>query len=198
LTDPFISAEELAAFLHDTEGGLVDDLAAISMDSACQVVRDYTKQTLDLVEDAELTVVIRSDGVDAILLPEMPVMEVTEVTQADRLSDGTYDEPETLTADVDYELGAAGILYRMQGESWTGKVVVTYTHGYENVPSSVQLVALSLAARLYRQMEKPGFDNEVGPNPGQVQAGLTAAERRVLDHYRDSNSYGHAEVPAES
>ena len=101
------------------------------------------------------TILLDGTGTDALLLPEIPVSAAGTVLVAG----GTV---------TDYVLNGNGILFRKQTGTdvdyteallpirWpTGRqnIQVTYSHGYESadLPRSVRMVALAVAARLVVQ-----------------------------------------------
>ncbi len=193
---PFVSAQDLSDLL--AQDVTADPRTVIALDSACQIVRSYLGQLVNLVEDDEVR--LDGSGQDALLLPELPVVEVTTVIE----SDGTTDT--TLTEDEDYIVGGAGILWRV-GQNWCyGKrnITVTYSHGWsvveppfslsdpdlETVPTDIRRVALEVAARSFAAAASGGLTSE---NIGDyaytksVQAaagGLLDGEMRMLDAYR--------------
>lgn len=110
---------------------------------ATEAIRNYCQQVISLVEDDEITLDVGA-GQDVLFLPELPVIEVSEV-----IEDG-----ETLTAgpDEDYQLGRYGVLHRV-GQNWREGVqivTVTYTHGYATIPEDVRDVATRAASRVYQ------------------------------------------------
>jgi hypothetical protein len=108
---------------------------------ASATIRNYCKQYLELVDDDVYTFDVRPARWN-LLLPELPVVEVTSVVE-----DG-----ETLTVDDDYELGLYGQLWRV-GRRWaagTQIVTVTYTHGYAEIPDDVVAVCTRAAARAFQ------------------------------------------------
>jgi hypothetical protein len=108
---------------------------------ATAAIRNYCKQYIELVEDDEYTFDVRPARWN-LLLPELPVVEVSTVVEDD----------EPLTVDDDYQLGNYGQLWRV-GRRWaagTQIVTVTYTHGYETIPDDVVAVCTRAAARAYQ------------------------------------------------
>lgn len=103
------------------------------LDAACDTVRDYVCQTLDVV--AGDVVNLHGSGTRALSLPELPVTSVASVTL-----DGE--------AVTDYTLDAYyGLLWRDDPGWWMrgDLYVVTYTHGYATVPNIYKRVAAVLA-----------------------------------------------------
>ena len=133
-----------------------DDLIVlISLDAACQAVRDALHRSLNYSTETEE--VLDGTGTDALVLKHRPVVELTEVVIADQDLDWEND--------VVVDAGA-GILYLTNGSWWPlhrQNITVTYAHGYAlneselpedadivRVPASIRLVALKLAAAIYR------------------------------------------------
>ena len=148
---PFISHEDLGAYLETTfTGGEL--LVKIALTGACEAVRRELYREVNLVEDDE--VVLDGNNTDALILPERPVHEVSNVTM-----DGEAVADEDLYLDIE-----RGILFLTSGAYWSrgkGNIELTYTHGYaldepdvdgtiERVPANIRLVALRLAAAVYR------------------------------------------------
>lgn len=174
-TASFINRSDLADYLHRPE--IVDDDAALmAVDAACATCRDFAGQLFNLVTDEEI--VLDGTGTDALLLPQLPVLDVTAVTVGET----------ALEAD-DYKLNGHGVLLR-PGATWPRlrqNVTVTYSHGYTTnaMPREIRMVALTLAARLFTQ--GPAVFEVLGAY--QVRyAGppmdLTNGERAILRKYR--------------
>lgn len=186
MSAPFISSEDLSDYL----GYEVDpDKAAISVDTACDVVRKTVEQDLSYAAGDE--VLLDSEGTDTLLLPESPVYSVSSVVVG-----GV-----TLTAGTHY------VLDREQGSIRTksyGQVflkgrqvyTVVYTHGYvsddseiglpadvQTWPSAIRMVALQLATRIYDQgivsQETVGGVSMSYATPEAIV--LTARERSLLE-----------------
>ena len=151
MTAPFISLDDLSDALG--EDVTTSDLAVIAIDSACQVIRDELGNTINLVEDEDIT--LDGRGRFRLILREPPVREVTSVE-----IDGTA----VATDDYVLEDGAVlkGMFLRRISDVWPiglGNIALTYSHGwdiaegseadFERVPSSIRRVALSLARRIY-------------------------------------------------
>lgn len=191
------TVEDLMAFLQIDEPHL--DSAVLGLRDASAAIRNYTRQYIELVEDDEIT--LDSSGGTRLFLPELPVVEVSEV-----IEDG-----ETLTTDDDYKLGQHGILHRI-GAKWKAGiqiVTVTYSHGYETIPDDITAIATRAASRSYQAGVKaaenegvPGivskslgdfsvsFGAESGGGVGEGVLGASAArllllsEKDILDRYR--------------
>jgi hypothetical protein len=135
----FITNSDLKAFMGYPS--LEEDKADLATDSACDLIRGATGQSFAQV-DGE-TVVLDGTGTDALLLPQLPVWEVTAVAV-----DGEELEAE------DYNFTGAGLLLRLDADVWTlGRqmVEVTYSYGVETVPAEIRALALTVATRLYQQ-----------------------------------------------
>lgn len=150
---PFIGKADLDNYL-----GRTTDLekAKIALDSACDSIRKAAEQELDYVE-GDTAVLDNVEGRDTLLLPETPVYEVTQlVGPAGALNLGSQYL-------LDKEIGA--VKTKLVGRNFLkGRQLytVTYTHGYASDPagkhadtqvwpSSLRMVALQLASRIYDQ-----------------------------------------------
>lgn len=162
--EPFISADDLAAYL-ETEIDAEALLTSIALDSACQTIRDYLGQDINLrrahSENYDGT------GFGALVLHQLPVIEVLQV----------FENDTELTVGTDYIVGDGGIIYRRGvGLPWwthgwcmgRQNITVVYDHGWaidesdvvesgsgddpavDRVPSDIRMVALELASRVLR------------------------------------------------
>lgn len=143
--DPFLTADDLTAYLKLPVALDPDDLGVrIALDAACSTIRETVDQLLDYVQDE--TILVDSNGTDTILLPELPVREVTDVSVAGvTLTEGT-------DYFVDFKQGA--LVTKGRGRRWLpgrGVVEVTYSHGWDSIPNAARIIALTLAARIYDQ-----------------------------------------------
>lgn len=107
------------------------------LESACDMARTYTGQEFTLVEDDE----VRLDGTgkDGLMLPQLPIVEVTEIVVED-------DDPLDLSEDV--YVGTAGILWRAYPCRWPlghGNIAVTYSHGYAAIPADLRQAIFEIA-----------------------------------------------------
>lgn len=152
---PFISIADLQEYL-----GLTADVerARIALDAACDTVKKISEQSLDFVADD--VVVLDSEGTDSLLLPEMPVYEVSSV-----VGPGAYSLVLGTDYVVDRESGTVQTK-RLTSKFLKGRQIytVTYTHGYVSDasvpglpsdviewPSALRMVTLQLASRIYDQ-----------------------------------------------
>ena len=167
--EPFITIEELSAYVHRSD--LTGDLKAeIAVGSACETLKDFLNQDMEATVDD--VAIVTSAGTDSLLLPQLPVRNVSKVeVRASR--------PDIVTQVVDpnsYWVDLRdGILWtRWPGAVWlrgNGMYQVTYSHGWSNpvhpsgdpasggvddatfepVPRTLSVLALHLAARIYEQ-----------------------------------------------
>lgn len=125
-----------------------DRRAIRSLDDASAFIRNYTHQTITTVE--EDVVALNGTGIVGILLPEIPVVGVTEVSLVtDWAESATPTVLETSTYRVDDRVG---LLVRGGCDVWDigiANVLVTYDHGYATVPEGIASVAYELAATNY-------------------------------------------------
>lgn len=119
----------------DLESFLQQDLteyqgeANQAIDMAVSVVETYCRRSFARVVDDEITLRWRP----SIVLPNPPVASITSV--------------EVDGAAATYEVDDWGNIWPTTRGS---EIVVTYTHGYANAPEAVRLVALRLAARVFK------------------------------------------------
>jgi hypothetical protein len=200
MTD-FCTVEQVENFLNLDISDDADNLASCeqAIDWATEDIKNYCQQYLEKVTDEEIT--IDFDNGNMIFLPELPVISVASVVEDD----------ETLTVTEDYKLGQYGILYRV-GQDWASGVqiiTITYTHGYETIPTDIVEVAVRSASRIYqaglRAKEHSGvtgvaslslgdysvsYGSEHGGGVGEGVMGASAArslllsEKDILDRYR--------------
>lgn len=191
----FISKTDLAAYLQRDATLLDDVLVGIALDSACQGIRDVVEQDLDYV--ANDVVYLDSDGEsDILLLPQLPVHKVTEVM---RVRD-SYILTEGTEYVVDTAMGAICTPWLYPGTRvpfLPGRKAykVTYSHGFASVepggettvplwPSSLRIVALTVAARIYDQglvsQETVGVIQTI--YSATEAAVLTNKERNLVEH----------------
>lgn len=181
MTLPFIGLNDINEYLRiDTD----DDMAIIACDAASEIVRGYADQTFTLVEDDE--VVLDGTGTPLLYLPERPIVTLDSVIQ--RNADLSVASAATLVSGADYILGEFGAVFLLNGAVWTEgrqNIYVTYSHGYDTVPSDVRMVALQIAARIYDvgqvENESTGSYSATYVKGG---AGLTDFESNVLYRYR--------------
>lgn len=146
----------LAGYLGVDPSELNVAQADLMLELASDEVRGYLAQHIAPPVDDDV-VELSGSGSPRLLLPELPVLDVSAVVE----TRGTTDT--TLVVDTDYrlELGAdsrVGILHRKGSyRRWTtNKVTVTYSHGYELeegsgggilLPGFIKSRVLAVAAR---------------------------------------------------
>jgi hypothetical protein len=118
----------------------VDSAAAeLALASASAVIRKWTRQTITRVADD--TAILRVIDCDELVLPQRPVVSVSEVkVNSLVLHDWVLS--------VDRLLRTGG-WHRLPGTTTypdPGLVQVTYTHGWEEIPDEVRAVCLDLAS----------------------------------------------------
>jgi hypothetical protein len=196
---PFISRDDLADIFGDPSIA-TSDAGQIAVDSACDTCRNEAEQTFNEVTDDEVT--LDGPGRDALLLPERPVTEVSEVSV-----NGVVV--------TNYVLNGNGVLFRKGTDpiidysdwAWLPKliwpvgrqnIVVTYTHGYADdlFPREVRIVALRVAERIFKQPTSAGITSETlgsysvsyATSQASQQDILTQGEKNILRKYKQSRS----------
>jgi hypothetical protein len=182
----FAEVDDLAAWVNTP---LNSDQALLAIQAASVACQTYTRQTLELVEDDEVTLVGNWSG--ELELPERPVVSVSAATINDFA--------------IDYLLRKNSLIFGTILETWIGPdpdmgewggptatVAVTYTHGFDPIPEAIRIATLMIAARI---VERP--DNPAGSVTGEtigsyaytigqqvVAEGLLDAERALLKQHR--------------
>lgn len=173
----------------------MDDLAAIcgpqpdaavaqaALDQATTAIQMATGQTLLATESTRL--LLDGEGADTLLLPELPVTDVSVV----RVEGIELDED-------DYEWSSTGLL-RLRG--WCRhfprrmqSVDVTYSHGFDPVPADLVLATAKIACRILAGGEVTGATldgvpithERVGSYSVSYNQGLTQTETAVVERYR--------------
>lgn len=202
MTTPLITVEDLGLFLRRSLTG--DAAAGIAVEAANAIVFAEVGE-LEFTSADDL--LIDGSGTDALLLPFIPVSRVRYVG----LVDPAGGPDEELEEESEWRLGDGGILYKMPMTfAWPNgraRVHVIYDHGFqmiepasgepdfaERVPSSLRLVALSIAARVYAagvvgvggvQSETMGkYSYTLSSTAGGSAGDLTTVERLVLSRFR--------------
>jgi hypothetical protein len=162
MPEPFISRDDLADHLHLPAGALDEDEAALqAVDAACDDLRDRTGQLFNHVADE--TILMDGTGTDALLLPQLPVEEVSSVVVQG------YESAEGYA----FALHDSGVLLRIWEPTGTvvasearwpkgrNNVELTYTHGYADAdfPRSIRMLAVRMAARFYQQAPGVVFES---------------------------------------
>lgn len=180
---PFISHEDLGAYLETTLNGS-DLIVLIALDGACEAVRQHLHRRLNLEVDDQI--VMDGNSTSALILPERPVHEVQA---ASVMLDDAAVADESLYLDVE-----RGLLWMTDGGWWSygkGNIALTYTHGYaltedavdgtiERVPANIRLVALRLAAEVWRSKGATTTGAVTGEHIGTYQYTQEVAAATVL------------------
>ncbi len=137
----FATVADIEAFLQveiDTPMQIASAQRALVEASAA--IRNYTKQTLERVDDEMIT--LDSPGGYRLFLPELPVISI----------DSVVEDGEMLAAVDDYKLGQHGILHRVDQKWAEGiqNITITYTHGYATIPDDIVAVCTRAASRGYQ------------------------------------------------
>ena len=171
----FADLAQLRDYLDDPTVDADSGVQALEM--ASDLIRGYTRQTIDLVEgDVE---VHDGTGHSRLLLRELPIVEITAVE--------VDDDPTT-----DWYATESGVLRRTKGVwPWNEKVEVTYTHGYAEIPGDIVAVTLQLAGRgvtnpqgIQREQIGNVSTTYTGGHVAGGTVGLTKGEMDILDRYK--------------
>lgn len=195
---PLATAAEVAAFLgYETAEELAEPGVELILELASNAVRDELGQRVDFVEDVEE---VMGQGSDLLLLPELPIVDVTGVTVPADV--GGVDEELTAAAgDYRLERGREGryAALRRLGGYWPRRpVLVASSHGYPlatdgppptptEVPGGIRLVVIRLALR--------NLTNPTGVRQEQVGRygatyDLTDVDRRELGPFYPGSKAG--------
>lgn len=148
-------------------------------------VRTYTGQTFDLVEDDEVTLQV-TDG--RVMLPQRPIVEVSEVTNASGtpIAGVTWRTTNPLRPTVAY------------GRPWCWpdrEVTVTYSHGYATIPADISMVVAERVAAMWSSDPDAGTYESKAETIGNRSTNITyralaagvgwhPAHKQTLDAYR--------------
>lgn len=184
----FATVDELAAYLQRSLSA-GEAAADLLLEIASGTIRDFTLQTIDLVEDDEIA--LTGANGRRLWLPERPVIDVSSVAVDGQLTPAT-----TYRWTSDGELGLLPWEWSVNtsGASghWGGPhatVTVVYSHGYAVIPPAIKGVCLALAARgmaapdagAVTQTSLGSFSESYSREAAMT---LTAAEERKLRRYR--------------
>jgi len=132
---PLASVADVAA--RHPAGELTDaqeTRAAVLLDDASALIRDHLEQTVSYVDADEVTLKVQGNR---ITLPERPVAAVSSVAELDGTALPTtawsWDGLDIVTVDVGY---------------LASTLVVTYSHGLEDVPDGIVRVACAMVNRV--------------------------------------------------
>lgn len=178
----FAAVEELSAYLQRKFTETEWEAAELVLNGVTDAIKRDVHQTLELVEEDVIT--RPGKGTDAILLPELPVVQVRSV-----LLDGS-----ALTADEDFVVEYSPGIIRRLGGIWSkaSRIEISYDHGYENIPPSLKNVCMAVAARALLNPEGLAREGIGSYNVSYPQAAfnagatihLTEPDRRLLDPFR--------------
>lgn len=179
MPDPFISQQDLTDYLGIDVTS--DDGALIAIDAACDICRDVAERDFNL---STATLTLDGTGTDALLVPNryLPANAAGTVTV-----NGTAETDFMLTGTGVLLRGSAGCYPRPAWPFGRQNVTVTVDHGYADadLPRSVRMVALTVAARLV--VQGAASEESVGDVRVKYAAAatdLTPGERRILGKYR--------------
>jgi hypothetical protein len=196
---PFGTVGQMSAYLR-VEISPTDLIANLALGAATVAIQNYTDQVLVYVSE---TVTLDGSGNDTILLPELPVIDVTAVvTNSDTSQPVTLNGPSFgSTADYGWTGGFDGLLIHRRGASihWGGmfdatygnwpdrrqSVQVTYSHGWQTIPTDLQLLCAIIASRAFAQdgatAETVGtYIAQYASQPGMI----APLEKSILDRYK--------------
>lgn len=177
MPDPFISQQDLTDYLG--RDVTADDGALVAVDAACEIVRDIAEQAFNR---GTTTVVCDGTGTDALLLDNLPALNAGTVSV-----NGTTVTDYMLTDNGILLRGSIGCDPQPTWPSGRQNVTVTYEHGYDpdDIPRSVRMVALSIAARLIVQgVATEESVGDVRVSYAGAATDLTNGEKLILSKYR--------------
>jgi hypothetical protein len=172
--DLLASVDDLSGRLGRALTAAESDRAELLLADASAAVRSYTGQH---ISQSETTSRLRLRG-GTVRLPQRPVIDVASVADTDGVD-----------LDVTW---VAGDRLVVTNAYLTGWVDVTYTHGYEEIPSEIIAVVCQIAGRAFgRPADESGMQSEtigqysytVGVAAAAGGLGLLNDERAVLDRY---------------
>jgi hypothetical protein len=192
----FATVDDLADYLGRDRFGDPTEYrqASLLLDLASAEIRAWTRQTIDLVSNDEVS--LAGTWSPVLELPERPVVSVSSVEL-----DG-----QAWVVDSDYSVAAGALLVSgtlpsfngypgatgRSGAHWGGPgvvVSVTYTHGFATVPGAVKAATLAIAGRMVnagtggvRQESIAGYSVTYA-NAGATTT-LTDAEKASLRYLR--------------
>jgi len=170
------SAADLGTLLGQSIPTSKQPRATAILKAAAGAVEDSTGQTLPVSTE---TIVLDSDGSADVILPRWPITAVSAVRTT---------RPAAVVPETGYTWSATGILTR-EGGCWPAGhrlLDVTYTAGYETLPTALAGVVLELAARVWANPVGAAGE-QAGSYSIQWRAygmELTAAQQKVIDRYR--------------
>jgi hypothetical protein len=160
---------------YEQWAGVTDDddvpRVTVSLEAACDAVRDYIGQTIDLVTDDAME--IPGSGTQFLLLPELPVVSVASITDEDA------------EAVDDWTLRDSGILYRREGWAHGHIYTVTNTHGWATVPADIKIATFQVASSLASSQSGTIQQESIGGYSvsymrGDDSSPLASIEKRIV------------------
>jgi hypothetical protein len=159
-----------------------DPSGALMLQIASGMVRDYLHSTLDYVQND----VVVCDPIDGsyVLLNELPIESVSKLETFDGTT-WTIMAPSSYTVSTRIGmisgLPGLGITWPTKPGTWR----VTYTHGFQTIPDTIQGVVLGVAARNYSSPASISSESLGGYSVKyEKQAdGFTPLEKLALNRY---------------
>lgn len=147
----FCEYTDIENILQITIGADLLTLANFAITESTAAIQNYTHQTLEKVEND--TIIVDGNNSNKLYLPELPVISVSTVKL-----NGI-----TLEYSTDYKLGQHGILYKLNGtwDSGVQNIEITYSHGYDPIPTEIKSVCARAASRLVQMAIASGEFNGI-------------------------------------
>lgn len=179
---PLVDSPDLTRFGYDTT-----TVTDAYLERASARVRRYTRQTI--TEEISDTVTRR--GFSPLSLPQRPVNEVTSVTWLDGRDVPEFTVVGSLLYLRDLVTPTMEIppLYRPNANCQPTTVIVTYDHGYSELPDDLVELVCAVAARLAgsrstgesKQLTVGGYSETFTTESIEGASGLLPNEERSLD-----------------
>ncbi len=174
MAEPLADPAELAASLGVPA---TDTKLLWALTAASRRFRGAVRHPVTLVTDDTAT--LDGNGLESVLLPAAPVLDVSSVTLDDA----------ALTVGADCDWSADGFLRRLGGW-WPDRlrcITVVYDHGYAVVPEDIQEVVIDQARALYRI--DPGVQTKTVGGQSvtfgvQAAIGVTAQWTAAVERYQ--------------
>lgn len=175
--DPLVSTADLATYLQQNLEEYESE-ASNAVELASAAVRAYCRRSFTFVADDERVMRWRP----RIILPDPPVVDIRSVKIADK--------------DVHWHRDLKGhlIIQRTPGllvghaNYPYPDVTVTYSHGYDTVPAVVAMVAVRIAARVFKNpMQRVTYNTDTMNYASSVDVApriLTGDEQLMLTPFR--------------
>lgn len=145
-------------------------------------IETYLNRSISATEDFEE---LFDGGDDLLMLSKYPLIEAPEIAY----NAGTQASPIWTPIDPEmYEYNAKTGIIRLFAKSPNGldRVRVTYTGGYEEIPSDIELIAKQLVARMFSQRKAQGKTHEgLGSASIDWTTQITQEQLEVLNKYKN-------------